>query len=362
MATKKLTVGMISDDLRVTAVNTTKVGPDSNDSGKANWVLTIFGFAYFSYITRVSPYDYETGTRHVPRTKLPKLNYCLQKLCNSQRSEGYKLWGTDDEWEAFVKISATMDQNIDITTTPPPGSVAMEEPPIIEYHGPKKVMIAEEVITGQRCPDLWDVKKALEKVTSLLWWELREDGKVLPVVGVKFNEFMDCEKEPREDMQTGEAAEDQDKTDKVSWVEKGQAAAYDKLEKSISARLFQGFAEGFDVSIKTLTYGLRFLNIISDEINPPEYEAPTNDRLCKCSGSGMTDKCWACRYEAISDSSGAKKWVVKCVQDIPRVGGACPYYLNDKTGNKVKSWETQDECELEKHIYCPSPGDPPTSK
>ena len=259
MATKKLTVGMISDDIKCYALNTTKVGPDTNDSGKANWVLTVQGSAYFSYISRVTPYEFEPGTRHVPRTELPKLNYCIQWLCNTQKSEGYKIWGTDDEWTAFVKISATMDQNIKYEPKLSPGGSVYIWPPN-EYVGPKKRFIYEKVVTGQRCPDLSDVERALEKAKNLPWWELRSDGKVALVKGVKFNDKMDCEKEPVEGMEQG-AGDDQKKTDDNSWVNKGAAKAYDKLEKSIAVRLFQGFADGFGVSIKTLTYGLRFLTI-----------------------------------------------------------------------------------------------------
>lgn len=345
---------MISDDLRVTALNTTKVGPDSNNSGKANWVLTVMGVVSFSYITRVTPYVFEPGKRHIPHTILPKLNYCLQKLCMSQKSELYKAFGTDDQWEAYVKISATMDQNMEIADTP---VGTLTDATQIEYEGPETITIAQEVTTGQRCPDLGDVKKALEKVIDVPWWELNGAGKVVGIAGgVKFNEIMDCEKEPPTGVKQG-ALDDQEKTDKETWVDKGQAAAYDKLEKSIASRLFQGFADGFGVSVKVLTYGLRFLNILHDELNPPKYKRPDDPELCKCSGSGLNNDCWRCRYVEKEDGDGNKEWVAECLQDVKRVKGECPLFYVGADWHPT--YETKLGCEDTKDKYCPPGVDPP---
>jgi len=353
MDTKKITVSMVSDDIDVHCWNA------SEGEDVADWQMYIKGNVVVGYSVFWTNVELKERTMWVPpRDEGEGLNYCIQKKCEDQRS----LWSTNssfgnlNDWNATVKISAAMNQNVNVNTIP---SITQQ---FVEMGKDIKIPIEWLEAVGDKCPDLEDVQRALSIATDIPWWELDDSGELKDLPPMKLDEFKNCEDptKPKKGMAQG-AGDVQDK------INKGKAPKllqrfWDKTSEIIVVQAFQYVDKGIK-SIPYMDEGLQILTIIKDENKIPLYKFPINWKLCECSKKGLSDKCWRCekvlKSKIVLDDVGAmietETVEIECIQDVTRdAEGNCPSH---STGG-ARAHEREEDCELYKTIDCKGTGDP----
>lgn len=362
MITKKLTVTMISDDLKLHCWN------DKEGEDTADWQIHLKGNLIVGYSTFWQDVKLEERTVWVPPRKEDEgLNYCIQKRCDDQRS----MWSTNswfgnlNNWNATVKICAAMDQNV-LLNVPMPSITEQ----FVDMS--KEIIVPIEWLEtiGDKCPDLEDVRRILSMVTKpnsksggVPWWKLNSLGEVRDVAKMGLDEYRNCE-DPKKDVEGMDqgAGKGQDSINNGTASKKFQKLV-DKGSKIVAVKIFQYGMNVAKGQFKYLTEMLQVLNIIKDENEIPNFKFPIDPKLCECNKKGLSNKCWGCdkvmKSGWVFDDNGMMEnieyWDIECVQDVDRMtDGNCPSHSIDG----IRTHETQELCEFYKTIDCKGIGDP----
>ena len=341
---------MNSDDLKIYAMN------HNEGNSPARWGVAVKGKIVTGYAIRVTDTDLGEKQKFLPPTADDgKLNYCLQKKCDTQKSllDTNSLTGNMNSWTATIKISAIMDQNV-VKDFP----LTQHQDEGVSYGPVVEQEIWVGLLTGEKCPDLYDVEEALKQV-KVGWRKINSDWTEEPEER-KLNEHRNCEDKinPKEGMKQGAGKTQDDADDGIlpDWVEK----EWEKEKKALPVRLFNYVKDGMSAALGfNLDHGLQVLNIVRDITSDPKYKFPDDPFLCECDDKGISTKCWKCKEVIIIDPITEEiETKVECEQTVKRdKDGNCPK-ISSGGKNRQTSYETWDDCMNYKSIDCPSAEDP----
>tara|TARA_R110000824_G_C15157462_1_gene671588 strand:+ start:207 stop:1268 length:1062 start_codon:yes stop_codon:yes gene_type:complete len=350
MATKKLTVFMNSDDLIVHAQN------GSPGKSPADWYITVKGELQVGYTTSLVGADLEAKKKFLPLVEdNSRLNYCLQKKCDSQQSilDTWALANTN-EWDASVKIAAIMDQNV-----VHPNTLIDDDAPTMEYTSPETVKVDVGMGVGDTCPTLIHVKEVLGFV-KVPWKNLNDNWTVVSEKR-RLNEYRNCadDSKPKEGMKQGAGKGLLEFN--IPGAPKFIQKRYDEEVASLPHRLFDYIVNGVSGGWAHTAKFLQVLNILQDIFGPDNaFEFPKDIKLCQCEKDGLSKDCWRCEYVKMVDPiTNEVYYEVECKQTVKRdKHGNCPTTDGGRGANLYPSYETYDECMNMKRYGCPDKGKP----